>query len=468
VNKRRRAAAAIAAAALLIATGVAFAQEDSAGHIDPADPPDVPGQCFAKVLVPATYRTTSEDFILRAPAQRIETTPPRFEWVEESIVARQASEKLIPVRAVFKKVREEVVVQDPQLVWRTSKQRRGEVADDLTVARAVASGLPANAESGTCFAEYFNPAEYEKVDLKVIKKEAAKRFEVTQAVYETIEEEVVLQEASEEFVEVPAGFETVTEEVMTRPAYAILRDERAAARTVGDYSAASMRRIETPAEHESLQRHAIVEPARTKKIPIEAKTKTIQVRRLASGPTQTSVEIEAEYQTYEKTVLKSAASISWRLEDMPGSGKATGRLLCRSELPAKTAKIDKWIVEKPATVQSREIPQESLPVRRRKLVAAATERRIELEAEKRNITRFAKTSDERLEWQRALCRDDATLDLVRALQQALSDKGFPPGPIDGAIGRATLTAVERFQVAEGLATGAITVQTIEALGLTIP
>lgn len=466
MNERMRTAA-LATAILATTACIAGAQTNENDDATAARPPVVAGQCFARVLVPATYRTTSEDFILRAATERIETTAPRFEWVEESIVTRQASEELIPVPTTFKKVREEVVVQDARLIWRLSN-RRGKTAGDLSVARAVAAGLPEEAKPGECYAEYLQPAEYEKVAQQAIAKEATKKFEVTAAEYETIEEEVVTHEAAEEVVEVPDVFETIREEVLTRPAHAVLRDQRPAAETIGNYVAASMQRVEIPAEYESLERRSIKTPASTKKVPIEPKSKLVEVRRLKTAPTQSSAAVEAEYQTYEKTVLKSVATVGWRLEGGEGPGEPTGRVLCRDELPAKTAQLTKQIVDTPATVQRREIAQESLTVRRRKLVAAATERRLAIPAEKQTITRFAMAAEERLEWQRVLCRDDATPDLVRALQEALGAADFEPGPADGKIGRATLAAVERFQVANGLATGAITQATIEALGLTMP
>lgn len=56
---------------------------------------------------------------------------------------------------------------------------------------------------------------------------------------------------------------------------------------------------------------------------------------------------------------------------------------------------------------------------------------------------------------------------VRAVQQALDELGYNPGPIDGVFGRKTSTALKRFQENNGLAvTGTITPETLERLGLT--
>ncbi|MCC0015683.1 MAG: peptidoglycan-binding protein [Rhodobiaceae bacterium] len=56
---------------------------------------------------------------------------------------------------------------------------------------------------------------------------------------------------------------------------------------------------------------------------------------------------------------------------------------------------------------------------------------------------------------------------VRSVQQALSGFGFDPGPIDGAFGRRTASALRSFQTSNALAvTGTITPETLERLGLT--
>jgi hypothetical protein len=56
---------------------------------------------------------------------------------------------------------------------------------------------------------------------------------------------------------------------------------------------------------------------------------------------------------------------------------------------------------------------------------------------------------------------------TRAVQQALTDLGYNPGPIDGAFGRRTAGALRDFQRDNGLnVTGTATAETLDALGLT--
>src|SRR4030095_3131524 len=56
--------------------------------------------------------------------------------------------------------------------------------------------------------------------------------------------------------------------------------------------------------------------------------------------------------------------------------------------------------------------------------------------------------------------------LVRNVQQALNDKGYNAGPVDGQYGPATEEAVRRFQQASGLPqTGGLEQSTLTALGV---
>jgi peptidoglycan hydrolase-like protein with peptidoglycan-binding domain len=70
---------------------------------------------------------------------------------------------------------------------------------------------------------------------------------------------------------------------------------------------------------------------------------------------------------------------------------------------------------------------------------------------------------QRLDWREAPCAKAVTPDLVRRVQQALNDRGHPVGKADGVWGARTREALEAFQRAKGLPSGALTVETLRAL-----
>lgn len=67
---------------------------------------------------------------------------------------------------------------------------------------------------------------------------------------------------------------------------------------------------------------------------------------------------------------------------------------------------------------------------------------------------------------KASARATASREQVRAVQQALKDRGYDPGDIDGAMGPKTRAALQDFQRKEGLkVTGRIDAATREKLGV---
>ena len=426
------------------------------------------GECFAKVMVPGEFKTITEDVIVREGSTRIEITPPKFEWVSEKVLVEEATERLSPVPASYKTVKEEVVTREGRLVWRTGSSARSKLAEGLTVARAVASGLPGNAKAGECYAEYYQAPQYETIEEKILKKEASSRIKVSSAKYETVKEQVLVREGSEKVVEVPAVYETVTEKVLERPAYTTWKKGRGPIQRIDHATGEIMCKVEVPAQYKTIQRRVLKTPAGTKKITVEPEYKTVSVRKLVASPNQESVEIPAEFTTYTRTIQKSQPSLSWRLVGSDGPGKATGRKMCRAEIKPSTKVIYKKVIDTPATVKKIEVPAQYTTVKRRKLVAAATEKRIEVPAQTRQVTRRERTSESTLAWRPVLCETNATPGFVREIQIALKKAGFDPGPADGKIGRGTMRAAENFQRAKNLSTGGLTAETITALGLKMP
>ena len=58
-----------------------------------------------------------------------------------------------------------------------------------------------------------------------------------------------------------------------------------------------------------------------------------------------------------------------------------------------------------------------------------------------------------------------TPEIIRQLQQALTDAGYNPGPVDGKTGGKTTEAMKKFQKDNNLSVGQITKETLSALGI---
>ena len=55
------------------------------------------GECYARVLVPPVFETTSERMLVKDASESISIIPAKYEWVEEQVVVKEASEKLVVV-----------------------------------------------------------------------------------------------------------------------------------------------------------------------------------------------------------------------------------------------------------------------------------------------------------------------------------------------------------------------------------
>ena len=76
-----------------------------------------------------------------------------------------------------------------------------------------------------------------------------------------------------------------------------------------------------------------------------------------------------------------------------------------------------------------------------------------------------KVTSEKLEWRRVLCQTNMTKGMNENIQRALKEAGYYNGPIDGSIGRGTLSAVSKYQKDKDLPHGGLTIKVLESLGV---
>ena len=75
------------------------------------------GECYAKVIIPAQYKTESQTVTVKEASSKIEIIPAKYEWGEEKVLVKEASKKLIPVPATYETVTEKVLVSPAEKIW---------------------------------------------------------------------------------------------------------------------------------------------------------------------------------------------------------------------------------------------------------------------------------------------------------------------------------------------------------------
>lgn len=216
-------------------------------------PPARPGECYARVFVPPTYATDSEEVLKREASHRIEIVPARFEWAQERVMTKEASHRLEAVPAVYETVKEKVLVKEASHKIETV------------------------------------PAVYETKEEKILVKEAHTVWKKGRGPVEKVDSatgEIMC------LVEVPAQYRTVTRRVLKSPA--------------------TTKKVEIPAEYKTVTRRVLKTPATTRKVEIPAEYSTVKVRKMVEPARERRVDIPAEYQTVTRTKMVSEGGLEWR------------------------------------------------------------------------------------------------------------------------------------------------------------
>jgi hypothetical protein len=229
------------------------AKEASSIEVPLLPPNAKPGDCYARVYVPPTYKTVTEERLKRAASERLEIIPAEYEWVEEKVLVKQASERLETIPAVYGWEEEQVLV----------KEASYEMQDV--------------------------PATYDWVEEQILVKPAATVWKKGRGLIEKIDNttgELMC------LVETPAVYKTVKKKVMVTPP--------------------TTRSVEIPAEYETVKKKVVLKPPTTRTIEIPAEYKTVKIKKLVTPPKEKRIAIPEEYQTITKTEQVTDARMEWR------------------------------------------------------------------------------------------------------------------------------------------------------------
>jgi len=153
-----------------------------------------PGECYARVFIPPTYRTDTEQVLAKEAAERIEVIPAKYDWVEEEVLVKEASSSVEQVPAEYKMVSEEILVEPAHTGW---KKGRGliEKVDNAT---------------GEIMCRVEIPAKYKTVQRQVMVNPPSTRKVEIPAAYKTVKVRKLVSEHQERRIPIPAEYQTVT------------------------------------------------------------------------------------------------------------------------------------------------------------------------------------------------------------------------------------------------------------------
>ena len=433
-------------------------------------PPNAkPGECYARLWVPAKYRTLSKQMLVKEASENVSIIPARYEWVEEKVLVEEASSRMETIPASYGVEKETVKVADAARVWRTGLERNAPPASDDILATAKKYGIDlAAAKPGMCYHEHYRPATYETVDQQVLVSEATEKVNVTAPQYRWVEKQVLVKEASSKMVQVPASYEWTSEQVLDKPAHTTWKKGTGPIQRIDSATGEIMCLVEVPASYKTVKKRVLKSAATTRKIDIPAEYKTVKVRELVTGPQESKTQIPAVYKTVKVSKKTGDASFTWHEvhnREEPATTR-TGAKICLTETPARFKTVSRTVVKTPASSRKVEIPASYKTIKVRKLVAGPSEQRSEIPAEYKTVYYKELEKDGYMEWRSILCQTNMTGTRVSQIQQALKKAGYNPGAIDGSIGAQTMSAVNAFQRDKGLPVDKyLNVKTLQALGV---
>ncbi|MBT8366832.1 MAG: peptidoglycan-binding protein, partial [Deltaproteobacteria bacterium] len=212
-----------------------------------------PGECYARVFIPPTYRTATEKVLVHEASERLDVIPAKYEWVEKKVLVTEASERLEVVPAKYQWVEEKYLVQE-------ASTRMEQI-----------------------------PAKYDWKTETIVVKPAYSVWKKGRGPIEKVDNatgEIMC------LVEIPAVYETVKKKVMV--------------------SSPSTRTVNIPAEYQTVRKKVMAKPPTTRKVEIPAVYKSVKVRKLASAPKERRIPISAEYRTVTKTEKVTEGNMEWR------------------------------------------------------------------------------------------------------------------------------------------------------------
>lgn len=221
-------------------------------------PNPLPGHCYARVLIPATFSEQSEEVLVKPETTRLQVTQAQTEWVSEQKLVREASARIEVVPAEYKAVSEQVLVK-PE----TNKL----------------VGVP---------------AVFEEVSEQVLDVAAHSEWKQGSHFIPQALETRTSSSTGEIMclVEIPATYKTVTRSVQT--------------------SAAKVQEITVPAEYKTVTKTVVATPASTREIEVPAQYTTVRVLKVIKPASSTEIVVPAEYKTISKQIQTSAESLEWR------------------------------------------------------------------------------------------------------------------------------------------------------------
>ncbi|MEM9725493.1 MAG: peptidoglycan-binding domain-containing protein [Pseudomonadota bacterium] len=319
------------------------------------------------------------------------------------------------------------------------------------------SGLgdgPVNPRPGACYATVIQPPRYKTEYETVVVEPGGHRVKTIPARYETVEEQVLVQEATEREIFIKPTYKTVREQVVVRPGYEKIIVSEPQFRTITEEVVVDERthRPQPKARMVRKERTRWVHPNRVpagaRVIAKGARNNQPAVLIVESILTKAAVH---NHGVRKKTITRKELAVPQRTR--------------RVVVPPKVADVTRTVVDTPGRVEVVTDPPKYETIRRRRLVAPAVELVEHHKPTTEDVPYDVLLEPAKAEWAEVLCETASTAGAMIGVQERLFQLGYYEGPIDGTGSANLRDAITAFQEDNKLATGGLTLETVERLGV---
>lgn len=166
-------------------------------------PPNAkPGECYARVVRPAEYREVVDSVVRKEASEKIKIIPAVYESRTEQVLVKPATTRIVEVPAEYEMVDRQVEVEPARQEWRRGACNPKSIVDNAT---------------GECWCLVDVPARYKTVKERVVAVPASTRTLDVPAEYQTVTKRVLVEPEREERIPVPAVVENVTRRELVSP-----------------------------------------------------------------------------------------------------------------------------------------------------------------------------------------------------------------------------------------------------------
>jgi hypothetical protein len=393
-------------------------------------PPAKPGQCYAKIKRPATYKTlTKRVLVKKAGSKRVLVRGSQYRWVNKKVLVKPASYTQHVIPAKYKTVNKRVMVKPSYLAWKKGKGLITKI-DHAT---------------GEILCRIKVPAVYKNIKRKVLVQAARIIKTPHPAVYKTVKNKKLISPAQYKSVRTSARYKNKHYRVKTASSRYIWKQVVCETNIPKSHKRKNYKRKVYKTTHKKKFYKAKQHKAKTY---IKKYSKKRRIMRAKSA------SHSVKKVNYKKAVRRKVTN-SKRMATVQHV-RVPQKQLVRKSAYKKIIKHQKAKVKtyRPSEAEAHAIrlimKSKPEPVARKAIQAnKPSPVRVVKKANKVNRSKI------RLTKQNAILR----------IQTALTERGFNTGGIDGKLGPNTVSALTAFQRKNKLQTGKLTRETLRALEL---